>query len=110
MLADGTAEPPAPARAEKAEPHRDEILALHKSCKGNLVRTRDGSLQFYPRFTRFECKVFLRDAAQYHDGTCETCMIDNTARHQRRGLHAAERAADVCARRRAARQIQPLRS
>jgi transposase len=34
--------------------------------------------QFYPRFTRFECKVFLNDAAQYHDGTCETCMIDNT--------------------------------
>ena len=38
VLADGTAEPPAPVRAEKAEPHRDEILALHKDCKGNLVR------------------------------------------------------------------------
>jgi hypothetical protein len=34
--------------------------------------------QFYLRFTRFECKVFLIDAAQYHDGTCEFCMIDNT--------------------------------
>jgi len=151
VLAGGTAEPPTPARAEKAEPHRDEILALHKDCKGNLVRVHEellarglvdlsypaltafcrkhgigyeppkptgryhfepgeemqhdtsphdadigGALrrvqtaslvpcysrrlffQFYPRFTRFECKVFINDAAQYHDGTCETCMIDNT--------------------------------
>jgi transposase len=151
VLADGTAAPPALVRAEKAEPHRDEILALHQSCKGNLVRVHeellarglvdlsypaltafcrkhgigheprkptgryhfapgkemqhdtsphdvhiDGALrrvqtaslvpcysrrlffQFYPRFTRFECKVFLNEAAQYHDGTCEICMIDNT--------------------------------
>lgn len=151
VLANGTAEPPAFVRAEKAEPHRDEILALYQSCEGNLVRVHEelltrglvdlsypaltafcrkhgigheppkptgryhfepgeemqhdtsphdvyigGALrrvqtaslvpcysrrlffQFYPRFTRFECKVFLRDAAQYHDGTCETCMIDNT--------------------------------
>lgn len=151
VLDDGTATPPALVRAEKAEPHRDEILALHASCKGNLVRVHEellarglvdlsypaltafcrkhgigheppkpagryhfepgeemqhdtsphdveigGALrrvqtaslvlcysrrlffQFYPRFTRFECKVFLSDAVQYHDGTCEFCMIDNT--------------------------------
>jgi hypothetical protein len=151
VLADGTAAPPALTRAEKAEPHRDEILAFHQSCKGNLVRVHEellarglvdlsypaltafcrkhgighearkpsgryhfepgqemqhdtsphdvhigGALrrvqtaslvpcysrrlffQFYPRFTRFECKVFLNDAAQYHDGTCKHCMIDNT--------------------------------
>jgi hypothetical protein len=34
--------------------------------------------QFYPRFTRFECKLFLNDGAQYHDGTCEHCMVDST--------------------------------
>jgi len=122
-------------RAERGEPHRDDILALHASCKGNLVRVHEeliargivtlypaltafcrkhgigheppkpkgqyhfkpgqemqhdtsphdvhigGALrrvqtaslvpcfsrrlffQFYPRFTRFECKVFLDDAA-----------------------------------------------
>jgi hypothetical protein len=151
VLAAGTAEPPALVRAEKAEAHRDDILALYQSCKGNLVRVHEelharglvdlsypaltafcrkhgightpstptghydfapgkemqhdtsphdvhigGALrrvqtaalvpcysrrlffQFYPRFTRFECKVFLSEAAQYHDGTCEFCMIDNT--------------------------------
>jgi transposase len=151
VLRDGRAEPPALSRAEKAEPHRDEILALYTECKGNLVRVHEellartklelsypaltafcrkhgigyeppkpagkyhfdpgkemqhdtsphevhigGALrrvqtaslvlcysrrlffQFYPRFTRFECKVFLHDGAAYHDGTCEHCMIDNT--------------------------------
>jgi len=151
VLTDGNATPPALVRAEKAEPHRDEILALHASCKGNLVRVHEELLargrvelsypaltafcrkhgigheppkpagryhfdpgqemqhdtsphdvdiggavrrvqtaslvlcysrrlffQFYPRFTRFECKVFLNDAVQYHDGTCQHCMIDNT--------------------------------
>ena len=35
-------------------------------------------IQMYPRFTRFECKVFLTDALVYFDGACEWCMIDNT--------------------------------
>jgi hypothetical protein len=35
-------------------------------------------MQHYPRFTRFECKVFLTDALVYFDGACERCMIDNT--------------------------------
>lgn len=151
VLRDGRATPPALARTEKAEPHRDEILALYTECKGNLVRVHEeliartklelsypaltafcrkhgigyeppkpagkyhfdpgkemqhdtspheahigGALrrvqtaslvlcyshrlffQFYPRFTRFECKVFLDEGAAYHDGTCEHCMIDNT--------------------------------
>ena len=34
--------------------------------------------QFSPSFTRFDCKVFLTDAAQYMQGVCQTCMIDNT--------------------------------
>lgn len=151
VLRDGHAEPPALARAEKAETHRDDILALHAECGGNLVRVHEellarhqlalsypaltafcrkhgighepkkpagqyhfepgqemqhdtsphdahigGALrrvqtaslvlcysrrlffQFYPRFTRFECKVFLDDAVGYHDGACGHCMIDNT--------------------------------
>ncbi len=151
VLRDGRAEPPMFVRAERGEPHRDDILALHASCKGNLVRVHEeliargivtlsypaltafcrkhgigheppkpkgqyhfkpgqemqhdtsphdvhigGALrrvqtaslvpcfsrrlffQFYPRFTRFECKVFLDDAAAYHDGTCEHCMVDNS--------------------------------
>src|SRR5688572_28291257 len=34
--------------------------------------------QFFPTFTRFDCKVFVNDALQYMQGACETCMIDNT--------------------------------
>jgi transposase len=151
VLAGGQASPPLLERAEKAEPYRDEILALYAECKGNLVRVHEelvarqlvtlsypaltafcrkhgighepakpagryhfapgkemqhdtsphdahigGALrrvqtaslvlchshrlffQFYPRFTRFECKLFLQDGARYHDGTCEHCMVDNS--------------------------------
>ena len=41
VIADGRATPPAIQRPEKAEPHRDEILALHAQCKGNLVRVHE---------------------------------------------------------------------
>jgi hypothetical protein len=34
--------------------------------------------QLYPRFRRFECKVFLTEALAYFEGACATCMIDNT--------------------------------
>lgn len=34
--------------------------------------------QFYPRFTRFECKVFLDQALAYLGGAAAVCMIDNT--------------------------------
>ncbi|HEY5677313.1 MAG TPA: hypothetical protein VIR81_11015 [Myxococcales bacterium] len=34
--------------------------------------------QIYPSFTRFECKVFLTEAATYFDGVCRNNMIDNT--------------------------------
>ena len=34
--------------------------------------------QFYPRFTRFDCKVFLTEALRYLGGACGICMIDNT--------------------------------
>ena len=43
-----------------------------------LCHSRLLFFQFYPRFTRFECKVFLTDALQYVDGVCADCMIDNT--------------------------------
>jgi len=34
--------------------------------------------QIYVRFTRFECKVFLTEAALYFEGMCRRNMIDNT--------------------------------
>jgi len=150
VLASGSAQVPHLGRAEKAEPHREEILAQHALCKGNLVRVHEELLvrgaqlsysaltafcrkhgigyeppepagryvfqpgqemqhdtsphratiggktrlvqsaalvlcyshllffQLYPRFRRFECKLFLTEALQYVAGACEDCMIDNT--------------------------------
>ena len=43
-----------------------------------LAYSRMLFFQFYPRFRRFECKVFLTEALRYMDGACQTCMIDNT--------------------------------
>jgi hypothetical protein len=34
---------------------------------------------YYPRPHRFEAKSFLLDAARFMDGTCPTCIIDNTS-------------------------------
>jgi transposase len=34
--------------------------------------------QIYPRFQRFDCKVFLTDALKYMAGAAERVMIDNT--------------------------------
>ena len=42
-------------------------------CFSNMV-----FLQCYPRFTRFECKLFLTEAAEFFGGVCNRCMIDNT--------------------------------
>lgn len=150
VLRIGRAEVPALDRAEKAEPYRDQILALFAACKGNLVRvyeelTAKGAtlsypaltafcrrhsighepkrpvgryefgpgeemqhdtsphratvagrevpvqtaslvlgysrmifIQCYPRFSRFECKLFLTDALVYFGGACTRCIIDNT--------------------------------
>ena len=36
-------------------------------------------IQYYPRFTRFECKVFLDAALKYMQGSCKRCVIDNTS-------------------------------
>jgi transposase len=43
-----------------------------------LCHSRMLFFQHYPRFTRFDCKVFLTDALRYMGGACATCMIDNT--------------------------------
>ena len=43
-----------------------------------LCYSRMDFFQFYPRFTRFECKVFLAEALCYMGGAAAECMIDNT--------------------------------
>lgn len=36
-------------------------------------------IQYYPRFTRFEAKVFLHNALLFMDASCKRCIIDNTS-------------------------------
>jgi len=36
-------------------------------------------IQYYPKFTRFEAKVFLTAALKYMGGSCGRCIIDNTS-------------------------------
>jgi transposase len=43
-----------------------------------LAYSRMLFFQFYPRFRRFECKVFLTEAFRYLDGVAQRCLIDNT--------------------------------
>ena len=62
-------------------PHRAEIgghLRPVQTASLVLGFSRMLFFQFFPTFTRFDCKVFLTDALQYFQGACETCLIDNT--------------------------------
>ena len=62
-------------------PHAAEIGGKRRRVQTAslaLCASRMLFMQMYPRFTRFECKVFLTDALVYFDGACGRCMIDNT--------------------------------
>ncbi len=43
-----------------------------------LAYSRRIYVQYYPCFTRFECRVFLARAFEFMDGTAHRCIIDNT--------------------------------
>ena len=65
-------------------PHRLAFANTDKSviaqCAGLvLAYSRRLFIQYYPRFTRFEAKAFLLDAARFMGGTCPVCIIDNTS-------------------------------
>ncbi|MGA7121530.1 MAG: hypothetical protein WBY94_15605 [Polyangiaceae bacterium] len=58
VLAAGSDQVPHLERAELAEPHRDDILSLYASCKGNLVRVHEelgarGATLSYAALTAF---------------------------------------------------------
>lgn len=62
-------------------PHRAEIagqVCQVQTASLVLCYSRLLFFQFFPTFTRFDCKVFLTDALQYVEGACQICMIDNT--------------------------------
>jgi transposase len=63
-------------------PHRLEVAGnpLTAQCAGlTLAYSRRLFVQYYPKFTRFEAKHFLLHAAQFMEGTCPRCVIDNTS-------------------------------
>jgi transposase len=62
-------------------PHHAEIGGKRvavQSASLVLGHSRMVFVQMYPRFRRFECKLFLTDALRYFGGACRRCMIDNT--------------------------------
>lgn len=63
-------------------PHKLAMAGKHitAQCAGlTLAYSRRLFIWYYPRFTRFEAKDFLLRAAQFMDGTCPRCVIDNTS-------------------------------
>ena len=44
-----------------------------------LAYSRYLFMQYYPCFTRFEAKTFLKMAFEFMQGTCQRCVIDNTS-------------------------------
>ncbi len=63
-------------------PHRLMIggKTLTAQCAAlSLAYSRRLFIRYYLRFTRLEAKHFLLQAAQFMDGTCPTCVIDNTS-------------------------------
>lgn len=62
-------------------PHRARIagkLRKIQTAGAVLCHSTMRFAQCYPRFRRFECKVFLTEAVKYFQGAPETMMIDNT--------------------------------
>ena len=63
-------------------PHRLKLsnrLITAQCAALTLAYSRKLFIQYYPRFTRFECKVFLAEALDYMKGSCPRCVIDNTS-------------------------------
>jgi len=53
---------------------------LKAQCAGLvLAYSRKLFIQYYPAFTRFEAKCFLREAFLFMEGVCSECVIDNTS-------------------------------
>jgi transposase len=63
-------------------PHRLLIggKSVTAQCAGlALACSQRLFIQYFPKFTRFELKCFLLEAARFNDGTCPLCVIDNTS-------------------------------
>lgn len=63
-------------------PHRAKLggrVRPVQTASAVLCYSRLLFFQFYPAFTRFECKLFLSEAHGYVGGTTEIVLVDNTS-------------------------------
>ncbi len=63
-------------------PHRAKIGGRPRKVQtaaAILCYSRMRFIQCYPRFRRFECKIFLTEAQRFFHGATETTMVDNTS-------------------------------
>lgn len=63
-------------------PHRIDIAGKSlpvNTASAVLCYSRRLFFQFYPAFSRFECKVFLDDTFAYHGGVSRVVLVDNTS-------------------------------
>jgi hypothetical protein len=63
-------------------PHRVRLgeKNVTAQCAGLvLAYSRRLFVQYYPRYSRFEAKQFLLEAARFMQGACPLCLIDNTS-------------------------------
>jgi transposase len=73
---------PAVESQHDTSPHRVSIGERTRivQCASNILAySRLLFFQYYPRFSRFEAKHFLLEAARFMDGTAKRCVIDNTS-------------------------------
>jgi len=73
-------------------PHEAEIAGKKRTVQtasAVLCYSRMLFFQCYPRFQRFDCKVFLTEALRYLQGSARRVMIDNTHVVVLRGTGAA---------------------
>jgi transposase len=74
--------PPGREAQHDTSPHRVSIAGkIVKAQCASLVLANSRLLffQYYPRFTRFEAKIFLTAALAYLDAVPQICVIDNTS-------------------------------
>ena len=73
--------PPGKESQFDTSPHDVTFQGKERRCQcASLVLGYSRMLffQYYPRFTRFEAKVFLTAALRYVGGACARCVVDNT--------------------------------
>lgn len=60
VLASGSAQPPPLPRAEKAEPHREQILEAYNRCNGNLARVHEDLIELDVNISYSALTAFCR--------------------------------------------------